>query len=158
MKRLVGDVRSTLTVREDLAVLGTLRAGVVVADGCSVAVRGDVRGTVALGQGSRLTVGGTVGAFVDGEGGTLSVAGVLATPVETVPGELVVAALSAVTVGGRTRLLTGDGTLASVLGLLEIPLPGAGAFRWDGAAGVFRPTATGEFRRLAALVWTGEGG
>jgi hypothetical protein len=157
VKRIVGAVNTRLTVREDLAVQGTLQAGATIAPGCTLLVHGDVRGTVTLGPNSRFLLGGTFGAFVDDNQGTLSLAGVVATPVETIPGTLLVAANSAVTVAGRTRLLDPHGSLHSILDLLEIPLSLSSALRWNATTASFGPVPSEDFVELAELVWTDRG-
>jgi hypothetical protein len=157
VKQIHGQLGSPLHVREDLLVSGVLRAGAVIADGCTLLVHGEVLGTLRLGTGSKLILGGTFGAFVDDSRGTLSVAGAVATPVEMIPGALVVAANSAVTVAGRTALLTADGSLRLVEDVVDLSLSRSSAFRWDGTTGTFRACSTGDFIRLSERLWPRRG-
>ncbi|MFD0485385.1 hypothetical protein ACFQ46_22555 [Kineococcus sp. GCM10028916] len=120
-------------------------------------VHGDVRGTVTLGPDSRLVLGGTFGAFIDENQGTLSIAGVVATPIETIPGTLFVAANSAVTLAGRTRYLGPDGSLNSILDVLNISLSLPRALRWNSTTASFYPEPLEDFVELAELVWPGHG-
>jgi hypothetical protein len=153
MKQVCGEVGSLLHVDEDLVVRGVLRAGAVIADGYTLLAHGEIFGTLTLGVGSRLILGGTLGALVDDNRGTISVAGAVMTPVETIPGTLVVASNSAVAVAGRTVLLTADGVLQLVEDIVDISLSRSGAFRWDRPSSSFRPLASEDFARLAEVLW-----
>ena len=153
MKTIHGDIAAPLTVREDLAVNGTLREGATVLHGSSLLVHGNLRGTLTLERGARLILGGTLGAFVDRNEGTLSVAGEIATPLETVPGVVTVAVGTAVTVDGHTAILTVDGSVQPVTGMTDLSLSRTAAFTWDAASASFTGCATPEFIEFARTFW-----
>lgn len=153
MKTIHGDILAPLTVREGLAVSGTVREGATVLRGCSLLVRGNFRGTLTLERGARLILAGTLGAFVDRNEGTLSVAGEIATPLETVPGVLTVGVGTAVTVDGRTATLTVDGSMQPVTGKTDISLSRTAAFTWDAASASFAGGDTSDFIELARTFW-----
>lgn len=149
MKKIHGDIPAPLTVREDLAISGTLREGATVLRECSLFVRGNLRGTLALEPGARLVLAGTLGAFVDRNEGTITVAGEIATPLETVPGVVTVSVGTAVTVEGHTVIVDFDGNLRQVTGMTDIPLSRTAAFTWESASASFADCHTSEFIELA---------
>ncbi|WP_420367010.1 hypothetical protein [Curtobacterium sp. L1-20] len=153
MKTIHGDVPAPLTVREDLAISGTLREGATVLQGCSLLVRGNFRGTLTLERRARLILGGTLGAFVDRNEGTLSVAGEIATPLEMVPGVVTVAVGTAVILDGRSAILTVDGSMHPATGTTDISLSRTAAFTWDAASASFASCDTSDFIELARTFW-----
>jgi hypothetical protein len=153
VKTIHGDIPAPLTVREDLAISGTLREGATVLRGCSLLVHGNLRGTLTLERGARLILGGTLGAFVDRNEGTLSVAGEIATPLETVPGVVTVAVGTAVTVDGRTAILTVDGSVRLINGMTDISLSRTAAFEWNASSTSFTGCDTPEFIEFARTFW-----
>lgn len=153
MKTIHGDTSAPLTVREDLAVRGTIREGAVVHNGCSLFVHGNLRGTIAIEGGARLVLAGTLGAFIDRNEGTLCVAGEIATPLEMIPGLLTVAVGTAVTIDGRPRILTAGATLQPATGTTDISLSETDAFAWERQSASFNARHSPDFRELARIFW-----
>jgi hypothetical protein len=152
VKYVYSDVRRRLDVHEDLAVFGTLESGAVIDEGCALYVEGRIDGTLRIGVGAQVVLGGYLHGFVDENLGTLAVAGVITTPLETIPGRLTVATYSSVVVRGTTSFLVPDAARESLLDLPAATHGGSGAVRWTPASATFSSESTDAFDRLASIV------